>query len=419
VAITLKRYSIGIGDRFGREGQAQLEAIIRAKKVGIDLDPVWNKSYREHTIIGTSPKDVRQEANAAVKAKAYKGNYFVDADHIGLKNVDHFIEYCDFFTIDVADFIGATPDPDQIDQFVRAHQDLCGHIDLPGLDGPIMIRPADVRRVAGRFLCAIQEAARIYRHILAKKGSKGFVVEVSMDEADQAQGPVELLLILAGLADEGVPVQTIAPRFSGRFNKGVDYVGDLSIFERQFRQGVAAVAFAQGRFALPEGLKLSVHSGSDKFSLYPIIRSVLQESGAGLHIKTAGTTWLEELVCLAQAGGEGLEIARYIYAQALGQMEQLCRPYATVVDIDPTQLPSAAEVNSWPPSRLVAALRHEPGSAQFNPHMRQLVHVAYKCAAELGKRFLDALDANRTAISEAVTYNLLERHIKAVFPASS
>ncbi|MBN2313593.1 MAG: hypothetical protein JXM79_06660, partial [Sedimentisphaerales bacterium] len=101
----LSKYSFGIGDRFGHQGKAQLSALMKANELGLDITPVWNKSNREHTIIGTTPADTRKEADDAVAARGYKGPYFVDADHIGLANVDAFIESSNFFTLDVADFI--------------------------------------------------------------------------------------------------------------------------------------------------------------------------------------------------------------------------------------------------------------------------------------------------------------------------
>src|ERR1700693_5826705 len=152
-----------------------------------------------------------------------------------------------------------------------------------------------------------------------------------MDETDSPQTPPELLVILAALADEGIPVQTIAPKFTGRFNKGVDYVGDLAQFEKEFPQDLALIAFAVQRYGLPQNLKLSVHSGSDKFSIYAPIRRSLARFGAGLHIKTAGTNWLEEVIGLAEAGGDGLALAKEIYVKALGKLDALCAPYAAVI----------------------------------------------------------------------------------------
>src|SRR5262249_27170527 len=157
-----------------------------------------------------------------------------------------------------------------------------------------------------------------------------FVTEVSMDETDQPQGPIELLFILAALAREGVPLQTIAPKFTGRINKGVDYVSVIAQFAQQFSNDLPVIALTIKTFGLPSNLTLSVHSGSDKFSIYPAMRRALRKSGAGLHIKTAGTTWLEELIGLASAGGEGLQIAREVYAQALQRFDELCGPYASV-----------------------------------------------------------------------------------------
>ncbi len=118
----LGKYSFGIGDRFGRQGKAQLRAIIKAKEQGIDIVPVWNKSHREHTIIKTSPDDVRTEADDAVKSLGWKELYYVDADHIGLKNVDFFIPSSDFFTIDVADFIDRSAADENIKTFVSKYE---------------------------------------------------------------------------------------------------------------------------------------------------------------------------------------------------------------------------------------------------------------------------------------------------------
>jgi len=241
------------------------------------------------------------------------------------------------------------------------------------------------------------------------------VTEVSMDETDMPQTPVEMLFILAAIADEGIPIQTIAPRFSGRFNKGVDYVGDVASFAKEFERDLAVIAFAVKEFGLPENIKLSIHSGSDKFSIYKPIAAALKKFDAGLHIKTAGTTWLEELIGLAMAGGDGLEIAKEIYAKALPKFDELCGPYATVIDIDKTKLPSADGVAKWDGQKFAAALRHDQSCGQYNPNFRQLLHVGYKIAAQLGTRYTEALQKHETTIAQNVTENIYERHIKPIF----
>src|SRR5438034_2474 len=140
-SLKLGKYSLGVGDRFAQQAAAQLQACVLAAGLGVEVIPVWNKSNREHLIIGSDPATVR---------------------------------------------------------------------------------------VARKFLFAVQEAAAIYRHIAQAKGDGNFITEVSMDETDTPQTPPELLIILAALADEKVPMQTVAPKFTGRFNKGVDYVGDIA-----------------------------------------------------------------------------------------------------------------------------------------------------------------------------------------------
>jgi hypothetical protein len=238
-----------------------------------------------------------------------------------------------------------------------------------------------------------------------------------MDETDTPQTPVELLVILAAIADAGIPAETIAPKFSGRFNKGVDYVGDVSRFAAEFEQDLAVIRFAIQHFRLPPTLKLSVHSGSDKFSIYGPIGRAIRKFDAGLHLKTAGTTWLEELIGLAMAGGEGLAIAKEVYTTALSRMDELCGPYATVIDIDRKRLPAPEEVRTWDGDRFAAALRHDPSGPQYNPNLRQLLHVGYKIAAEMGPRFLSALEQYEPIIAENVTANLYERHIRPLFLA--
>ena len=413
--MVLEKYSMGIGDRFGHQGKAQLNAMILAGAEGAQIVPVWNKSFREHSIIGTRPADVRTEADTAVKALGWKNPYHVDADHINLKNVETFIECSDFFTLDVAEEIGQKADPKDIDTFVKSCSRYEGTLEIPGIDKPFVIAKETITAAAAKYLFAVRQAGAIYRHLVKAKGEGRFITEVSMDETDAPQTPVEMFLILAAIAQEGIPAQTIAPKFTGRFNKGVDYVGDAAQFEKEFNEDLAVIAFAVSEFGLPANLKLSVHSGSDKFSIYEPIRKALKKFGAGLHLKTAGTTWLEELIGLAEAGGEGLEIANEVYAHALEKMEALCAPYATVIDIDPDRLPSPDQVRQWDGPTFAATLRHDQSCPDYNPHFRQLLHVGYKVAARMGSRYTDALKTFEPEIAKHVTANLLQRHIRKVF----
>ncbi|MHC4912904.1 MAG: tagaturonate epimerase family protein [Planctomycetota bacterium] len=411
----LEKYSFGIGDRFARQGKALLHAVIDAKKSGVSIAPVWNKSHREHTIAKTEPADVRAEADEAVKALGWNDSYYVDADHINLDNVDMFIDSSDFFTIDVADLIGHPANEKGITTFTGNCRKYLGSLTIPNIDRTFDVTEEQIQAVARQFLSAVKKAGQIYRHIEAAKDADNFVTEISMDEADKPQPPLELFLILAAIANEGIPAQTIAPKFTGRFNKGVDYVGDVDQFAKEFEHDLAVIDFAISEFSLPNNLKLSIHSGSDKFSIYGAINKALKQFDAGLHLKTAGTTWLEELAALAVAGSDSLSIAKQIYYQAHSRFDELCVPYAAVVDIDKDKLPGPEVVNKWSGEQFAGALHHERSSSAYNPGFRQLLHVAYKIAAEMGDDFLNALEKYRDIIALNVTENIYKRHIKPIF----
>ena len=412
----LGKYSFGIGDRFSHEGKAQLSAITEAyRKYGIDFVPVWNKSNREHQIVKTEPMDTRREADEAVNALGFGKPYFVDADHINMNNVDRFIDASDFFTIDLADYIGKPASKESIAQFTKKNLKYAGDLIIPGIEEAFKVNRSLIEMMAEKYLFAVQEAGRIYRHIAQKKGEDNFVTEVSMDEVDLPQTPIEIFFILSALAQEGVPAQTIAPKFTGRFNKGVDYVGDTAQFEKEFREDLLVIDFAIKEFNLPEGLKLSIHSGSDKFSIYPIMGRLIRQYNKGIHIKTAGTTWLEENIGLALADNEALELAKKIAITALGRMEELCIPYATVIDINPANLPSAEQIASWSGTEYARALRHNQDDPLYNPDFRQLVHVSYKIAAELGDEYYSALERNADVIAGQVKENIIDRHVARLF----
>ncbi|MCK4887151.1 MAG: hypothetical protein KAS96_07160 [Planctomycetes bacterium] len=411
----LEKYSFGMGDRFAQQGRAQLRALIKAADDGVEIIPVWNKSHREHTTIGTEPASVRQEADNAADELGWGKSYYVDADHIGLDNVDLFIESSDFFTLDVADFIGKSCGWDLLSEFTNKYEDYLGELKIDGIDEIFEVTQPMLEAIGAKFLLAIMEAGKIYSRIAGVKGRGNFITEVSMDETDMPQSPVEMFFILAMIADERIPAQTIAPKFTGRFNKGVDYVGDIDKFTTEFEQDLAVISLAVKKFDLPSNLKLSIHSGSDKFSIYPAINKAIRKFNAGLHVKTAGTTWLEEIIGLAAAGGDGLEMAKGIYAKAIAKKDELCVPYASVIDIDDDNLPAVDEVNGWSSQQFVNALRHEQSCAGYNPDFRQLLHVAYKIAAKLGSDYIDMLGKYEDVVAQNVTENIYDRHLKPIF----
>lgn len=412
---SLGKYSLGLGDRFGHQGHAQLRAIIEAEKHGYEITPVWNKSNREHSIIGTHPSDVRYEADNAVRSAGYTGDYFVDADHINYETVDRFIESSDFFTIDVASYIGKRAEEPRIEAFLRQASKYEGRLEISGLKRKIRCNRGRLREIAENFLYAAIRAGDVYRKIERSKGTAGFITEVSMDEVAAPQSPEELFFILQMLSLEGVPLQTIAPKFSGRFNKGVDYSGDPLRFAMEFEDDILVTDHAIREFGLPQNLKISIHSGSDKFSIYPLIGEILKKHNRGLHLKTAGTTWLEEVIGLAESGGEGLLFVKELYIRALEKIDELCAPYADVIEIDTSNLPSAEEVMRWNGKNFAASVRHIKEDRNYNSDMRQLIHVGYKLAADRMETYYRLLEEHEEVVSECVFENIYSRHISRIF----
>src|ERR1700679_430883 len=162
-ALELPRFSVGVGDRFAHQAKAQLRACIMAGDAGVEVVPVWNKSNREHMIIGSEPTPTRAAADAAVREVGWTKAYFLDADHINLKTVHRFLDPCDFFTLDVADLIGQPAKPEDVEEFLHAHHELVGEVAIPKIDEPFKTDRAFVEGVANKFLAAVKHAGEIYR----------------------------------------------------------------------------------------------------------------------------------------------------------------------------------------------------------------------------------------------------------------
>src|SRR5438132_7264796 len=150
--LRLHKHSIGVGDRFAHQAKAQLRACLLAAENGMDIIPVWNKSNREHLIVGSEPSSVRAAADNAVHQLGWTKPYHVDADHINLDTVDRFIEPSDFFTIDVAHFIGRAASATDLETFVSRHPELIGRIRISGIDAPFTTTRESITQIAATFL---------------------------------------------------------------------------------------------------------------------------------------------------------------------------------------------------------------------------------------------------------------------------
>jgi tagaturonate epimerase len=411
----LGKYSLGIGDRFGLQGTAQLMAFKMALENGMEIIPVWNKSFREHLLVGTNPGDVRHEAENAVKSIRWELPYFVDADHINLKSVDSFLTHSDFFTIDVAEFIGTIPDIEVIDSFVKKNSRYLGPVFVPGLDRPINISKDFLAKISGKFSVAATEAGKIYRKIEEHRGAGNFITEVSMDEVDLPQSPEELFFILGLLNDAGVNVDTIAPRFTGSFHKGIDYSGNISSFTEEFEKDLLIIEYARKEFGIRKEIKLSIHSGSDKFSLYPVINRLIRKHEKGIHLKTAGTTWLEEIAGVILSGQIGFDFGLALYKEASSRYEELLKPYAQVTDINHENLPDPGIIKSWGKEKLAQSIIHDQSNTDYNSDLRQFFHLSYKIAAERFGDYRELVIQNQDVIAKRVTENIFKNHIRPLF----
>src|ERR1039457_2525494 len=156
--LTLEKFSLGVGDRFAHQAKAQLQACVMAAARGVSVIPVWNKSNREHGIVGSEPASVRAAADEAVRQAGWKQPYHVDADHINLSTVDRFIEASDFYTLDVAAAIGQAAESDRVGGFIERHAELQGTGSIPGIEQPFSIGRDAIGRIARKYLAAVQRS---------------------------------------------------------------------------------------------------------------------------------------------------------------------------------------------------------------------------------------------------------------------
>ena len=412
--MSLLKNSIGIGDRFAQEAEAQLTAIMKAADKGTYITPVWNKSFREHDIIKSHPSETREKADLAVKNLGWTSSYYTDADHINLNTVDFFLHHSDFFTLDVAELINQPSSNEELEVFLKNFEPFLGELLIPGIEKSYLINEEFLEDIAGKYLQPSLLAKRIYHRINSFKGTGNFITEVSMDEVIQPQSPIEIFFVLGLLKD--IPLDTIASKLIGQFYKGIDYIGDIDKFEEYFKELLLILSHAKNTFGLQENLKLSIHSGSDKFSIYPVIRKLSAKYNQGIHLKTAGTTWLEEVIGLAMSGGEALSTVKTIYQKSYNRLTELTRPYESVIDINHQSLPDPEIVGRWDGDFFAATLRHIRDHKYYNPHFRQLLHIGYKIAAEMGQQYISQLKKHHSMVSQQVIENLFERHITPLFP---
>ncbi len=397
--------SAGLGDRIGLATPGHVRAV---RATGGKIAPIFaQQSIREMSRTGRSPQQVMDDALWGTVAEGWQGGFGADADHLMTEqDIDSCLEAgFTFFTIDPRAHVNDRVEhanPDQLKQMV---QELPAEVrpEASGLEGTVFdiegrkieFTPPVLAAAAVKYGRAVLHVAALYHHLAEKAGSRPFELEVSVDETELPTTFAEHVYIACELKRLGVKWASLAPRFTGRFEKGVDYIGDLAAFEADVA-GHAAIARQFGPY------KLSLHSGSDKFSIYSL---AMHHTRGLVHLKTAGTSYLEALRTIA-AIDPGFFSQIYVFARS--RYERDSATYHVSAQLGRAPLPEA--VRDWP------ALLD-----QFDA--RQVLHVTFgsvltdRSACEgqgFYPRFIELLQENAELYAENL-HRHFQRHLQAFY----
>lgn len=386
--------SAGCGDRLGLATPGHIRAIRHSTMAPI----LAQQSIRENARTGRTPQEVMDDALWGVLQEGWRDGFGADADH--LKNTAD-IDSCaaagfTFYTIDPSEHVDNEANTAPVD-VLRAKAEALPWADLETswadtqarLQRTIelgafkyVVEEDDLLRATAKYGRVVTHTVRMYRHLESVMGDKSFELEMSVDESETVTTLAEHIYIANELKRLGVKWVSLAPRYVGDFEKGVDYIGDLHEFEKSFAQHLA-VAQTYGPY------KLSLHSGSDKFSIYPIASRV---AGELVHLKTAGTSYLEALRAI---GKTNPKLFRAIAAFAAGR-------YPT----DRASYHVSAAIEKMPD---VAALADEQLTSLLDDfHAREILHVTFGSVlhhADFRAPFFATLRENEEAY-----YDVLETH---------
>lgn len=355
--------SFGFGDRLGLATPGHIAAVR-----GTKFAPIFaQQSVRENARTGRAPQQVMDDARRAVDAAQWDGPWGADADHLkAVDDVPPFVEAgYTFFTVDPGEYVDNSADTASLGMLRQKIKSF----NWEGLSGPYLHeepKPGwgrfdgeSLMRAVVKYGKAIRHAAAMFNCISQLKDEFDF--EMSVDETDSPTTPLEHFFIASELTRLGVRFTSLAPRFIGRFEKGVDYIGDLNALDAELAKH-AAVTSRFGTY------KLSLHSGSDKFSVYPLIA---KHWGERIHVKTAGTSYLEALRVLAK---HEPDLFLKIYSLGRERYETDKRTYHV-----------SAELNALPKTDDLLSLLDD-----F--HAREVLHVTFGSAlAQFGAELKAAL----------------------------
>jgi hypothetical protein len=403
--------SAGLGDRLGLATPGHVQAVrgilrpgsgqvLRSSSGQADIAPIFaQQSVRENARTGRTPQQVMDDATWGVFQEGWREPWGADADHLKTpSDVDAFVVAgYTFYTIDPGDHVdnsAHTAPPAEVEAKGQALpwdalEDAAQDVERRYLGRPFDLEDITLTfdretlwRAAAKYGRAIAHTVHMYRHLVSRTGDEAFELEVSVDETETPTSPAEHLFVASELSRLGVSWVSLAPRFVGRFEKGVDYIGDLETFSTAFAQHVA-VARTVGPY------KLSLHSGSDKFSIYPVVARLTE----GLvHLKTAGTSYLEALRAVAQVTPA---LFREMLAFARGRY-----------DTDQATYHVSAQLANVPLQQALSDADLPGLLEQFDA--RQVLHVTFGSVLDrFGEQLLATLREH-----EKVYYDMLDVHFR-------
>ncbi|MBE7550625.1 MAG: hypothetical protein HS126_06070 [Anaerolineales bacterium] len=394
------RKSAGCGDRLGLATPGHVRAIRHSSMAPI----LAQQSMRENARTGRTPQQVMDEAMWGVFQEGWREGFGADADHL---KTTRDIDICvaagyTFYTIDPGEYVdnsANTASASELQPKLAALPWTALDSNPANLEQRLAEKPFDLGsfsltisreelwRAAAKYGRAVAHTVSMYHHLAGAMGERPFELEMSVDETETVTTLAEHVYIVHELKRLGVKWVSLAPRYVGEFEKGVDYKGDLAEFERSFARHFA-VAQAYGPY------KLSLHSGSDKFSIYPIAAKV---AGELVHLKTAGTSYLEALRAIAVLNPA---LFREIVAFSLERYPADRATYHVSAEV--AKVP---DITKWPDDKLTALLD--------DFHGREVLHVTFGSVLNhppFREPFFAALRGD-----EETYYQMLERHFAKHF----
>ncbi len=392
VSLRERKTTIGCGDRLGLATPGHVRAA-----AGYDVAPVLaQQSIRELTMTGRNYPVVVADAAFLVFQEGYELGYGADGDHLKtIADIDSALAAgMPMITLDLSDVMSAEPafwSAGKVDgEFEKLGAEARKHVletyadkTFPTGASVIPFSALEAKRCALMYLRALDFSREVDQHIRARRGDS-YDLEISIDETTAPTLPEHHLFIARELGLRKVTVSSLAPRFVGEFQKGIDYIGNVGEFEKQFTVH-CDIAKAYG------GYKISIHSGSDKFSVYPCIG---RHTGMRLHLKTAGTSWLQAVLVIARANPA---LFREMLAKAFASFADATRLYHVTTDIN--AIPKAGSLSDTELPRLLDAR-----------DSRQLLHITYGGLlndAGIRAGIFQTLSAN-----EDLHYAAVEEHIE-------